>query len=196
MTALPASALVLVNRVRAYEREIQARTKALEAAEKATAFKGAIADKQFLLEFDFDFVDGVVPQAQAKTFVIDRSMRWFLCREITLSLGEVGTNAGSGVAINYTVNPLFRPQQLSGTVDIRDSYRDRAWSNFPLPDAYFAAQTMAPRRLPCSARLPGGTEVQVNYAPVSAIARSASLGYTTVSFRVVIGFRGVEVRGG
>lgn len=200
---------VLINKVRAYERAIGARRRALELAEKGVNDE-RLVDKRYVFDFSFnaaDFHTGLVgaggtrPRAQTKNQTVDKRAAWFVCKSTALSVAIVGSNGS--VAIYYTVAPVFRPYQISGTIDIRDSFRDRAWSNLPLPDAFYANNAYGPRLLPKPARLPGGTNLSATYAPTvsqfpltdGTDAAPNPFGITTINqYRVSLSLIGVEVR--
>lgn len=185
------SDLVLVNKVRAYERQLEAREKALAAAEGKKALEDAVFNKRYVLNFPYTVAD---VQPQTKSFTVDRGVKWWFCKRLTFSLSEVGTAEG-GSAVNFTLNPVFRASQRSGLVLIRDSYRDRAWSNVPLPDGVFSNSLLMPRILARAAKLPGGTVVELTYTPVSALAANeTALGFDASRYNFAFSFDGVEVR--
>lgn len=205
-TSLTKDDLVLVNKVRAYERALGARERALELAEKNLG-DDRIVDKRHVFDFVFqasDFTTGTTgrrPPPQAKTSQVDKKVAWFVCREVAFSLAIVGSNGST--TVYYTVSPAFRPWQLSGTLNIRDSFRDRPWSNVPLPDAFWTNNALMARLLPRAARLPGGTTIEATYAPTTSQAPSVDgtdpapspIGISTITaYRVTLSLIGVEVR--
>lgn len=186
--------MILINRVRAYERAIAAREKALETAESKTPASDLVLNKRYLIELVFAAGD---LQPQTKVVTIDRDVDWFVCRELTFSLTEVGSvGEVSPLSVSWTMNARFRPGERSGSILIRDSYRDRAWSNRPLPDGFFSNGSFGPRALPRAAKLPGGTALSITYYPLSETASINPLLTTPSSFSFQFSFIGVEVRGG
>ncbi len=185
--------MILINRVRAYERTVTARERALAAAEAKSPGTDLVLNKRYVIPFTFKSGD---LQPQTKVVSVDRSARWFLCKQLTFSLTEVGTTDG-GLAISWTLNARFRPNQRSGTVLVRDSFRDRAWSDRPLPDGFFGNNNFGPRVLPCGAKLPGGTALSITYTPLSEfeLTQESFMGITPTSYTFNFSFIGVELRG-
>ncbi len=185
--------MILINRVRAYERTIAAKERALAAAEAKSPGADLVLNKRYVIPFTFKSGD---LQPQTKAVQIDRSARWFLCKQLTFSLTEVGTTVG-GLAISWTLNSIFRPSQRSGFVLIRDSFRDRARSDRPLPDGFFGNNNFGPRFLPRAAKLPGGTSLSVNYLPTSEfqLTKDNFMGIEPTNFTFSFSFIGVELRG-
>lgn len=199
--------MILINKVRAYERALGARAKALELAEKNLG-DDRVTDKRHVFDFVFqaaDFLGGTAgpprPSPQRKTSQVDEAAAWFICRAVAFSVAVVGNDGTT--SIYYTVSPAFRPWQLSGTISVRDNFRDRAWSNVPLPDAFWANNALVERLLPRAARLPGGTTIEATYSPTGAQApvvdgtdpAPSPLGIDTITaYRVTLSLIGVEVR--
>jgi len=195
--------VTLINKLRAYQRAVTARERALDAADKGIVGQ-KVGDKRYVLDFTFsaeDFTATSAAEAQTLEFIVDRAAAFFICRRINYSLAVIGSG-GAGKSIFFTVSSAFRPWQMCGTVNVRDTFRDRNWFNVPLPDAFFGNAALLPRGLPRAARLPGGTGVALTYAPTTSQVASregsdappSPLGIDSiVSYRASFSFIGVEV---
>lgn len=187
---------ILINRSRAYQRQIAARERLLAAALKGDS-KALPVEMHYVVDFDLPFATYARGQPVTKSVNVDRAAAWFICKALTFSVTIVGTADAGGAAVQFTVGSRLRAAQLGGTISIRDSYRDRAWSDKPLPDAFFGNNSFAPRYLPRGAKLPGGTALTVTYTPTAflpvGIGSTFALGITPTRFNVKFAFIGAQV---
>lgn len=195
---------MLVNELRRIERAVDKRKKLLE---DLSSKKRRNLNRRYVLDIPIDLIkvpdfdESFIASTQpiTRSFVVDRDCTYFCCRELVYTPSIVG---------------LFRfPSPESGTVqgkfsipntayfgfnwEVRDTYSDRAWQNFPLPDLAMGSGKTSGLPVGRSAILPAGTEVLFTLYPLSWAIEDTygEGGLSPTSLSVQVSFVGFEVLG-
>lgn len=179
--------VMIENAARRLDRAVEARNKDLDALDKE---RFRVLPMRYVLEFPFKTFDSNEQLDISKTFVVREQSKHFACKRIVQSLIVVGTVGGD--AARFTLAPILAERVVTFRFLLRDSYTDRAWSNVPLPGAVISQSYLQETLFARPARLPAGTQVEMNASILTASDALAGL-IEIENFVLQISFVGDEV---
>lgn len=156
------TAIAEINEFKRISSALEQKTKRVAELEAAMA-RRRVSNKSYVVEYRFPYetqanVGSILPQSQS--FFVDKNTT-FYCK----SIGAYYSILGDGERL--WIPPVQRwSLYFRYTWQTRDTAKDRAWSNMPLPDFMLLSQFLNPLSFGKGhAALGGGAEVVTDVAP-------------------------------